>query len=118
VKVHHVAVVVSDLARAEAFYGGLLGLPVIARHGERATWLDAGGTILMLERAAATGGRADDVPGWHCVALGIEAAAHAEWRARLGAANAFARESDYTVYARDPDGNLVGLSHYPAPCPR
>jgi catechol 2,3-dioxygenase-like lactoylglutathione lyase family enzyme len=117
VRLHHLAVVVSDLARAEAFYGGVLGLQVIARHGERAIWLDAGGTILMLERAAAAAPtRADDAPGWHCVALGIDAAAHATWRDRLGAA--YARESDYTVYARDPDGNLVGLSHYPEPCPR
>jgi len=115
------AVTVRDLARAERFYGGVLGLSVTRR------WVDAagaprsiwfvlgGGAFLAVERApedapAAEPGR----PGWHCVALGIEPAARASWRARLEEAGfAIERESDYTLYTRDPEGNLLGLSHYP-----
>ena len=31
---HHLAVVTADLARSEAFYAGVLGLPVIRRHDD------------------------------------------------------------------------------------
>ncbi len=119
--VHHVAVVVADLGRAEAFYAGVLGLPVQRRWSDaagqpRSVWLDLGaGAFLAVERAAAPGPtRAADAPGWHCVVLGIARAEREAWRARLAAAGvAVERESAFTVYVRDPDGNLVGLSHWP-----
>jgi len=122
--VHHIAVVVADLDRAEAFYRGVLGLPVQRRFADdadrpRSVWLDlGGGAFLAVERAAAPGPtRAGDAPGWHCVALGIQVTEREAWRARLGAAGvAVERESPYTLYVRDPDGNLVGLSHWPEPC--
>src|SRR5262245_36920144 len=81
--VHHLAVVVRDLARAEAFYAGLLGLPVLARHADaqgapRSVWLsldggggggdrgDRGAPFLALERATADAPRRrDEAPGWH-----------------------------------------------------
>ena len=114
-KIHHLAVVVSDLARAEAFYSGVLGLPVVQRWGERAVWLGLdGGAFLALERAGAAGPtRGDAAPGWHCVALAIEPGERAAWRARVSVE----RESPYTLYTRDPDGNLVGLSHHPCAAP-
>jgi catechol 2,3-dioxygenase-like lactoylglutathione lyase family enzyme len=149
--VHHIAVVVSDLARAEAFYSGVLGLPVLRRHDDaagrpRAVWLGLRGEaeadgFLALERSDATAAapdatagtpdataaapdatagtpdaatRADAAPGWHCVALGIARADRDTWRARLAAAgHPVERESAYTLYARDPDGALVALSHWP-----
>ncbi len=119
--VHHLAVVVSDLARAEAFYAGVLGLEPVRRWDDdagrpRAVWLRlGGGAFLALERAgAADPRRADEAPGWHCVALGIAPGERETWRARLEAAgHPVQRSSEYTLYVRDPDGNLVGLSHYP-----
>lgn len=119
--VHHLAVVVGDLARAEAFYAGTLGLAVAKRWQDetgapRSVWCAlAGGAFLALERAGgALPTRADTSPGWHCVALGIDAHERETWRARLIAAgHPIERETDYTLYIRDPDGNLVGLSHYP-----
>ena len=55
--IHHIAVKVADLARAESFYVELLGLPVLRRwpmpdgKGERSLWLDLGaGAFLALER--------------------------------------------------------------------
>ncbi|MBI4510871.1 MAG: VOC family protein [Deltaproteobacteria bacterium] len=121
--VHHLAVVVSDLQRAERFYVGVLGLTVIRRWhdelgNERSTWLGlAGDAFLAVERGPSQGPkRPDDAPGWHCVALGIDACERAAWRDRLCAAGfPVERESPYTLYTRDPDGNLVALSHYPAP---
>lgn len=122
-KIHHLAVVVADLVRAEAFYAGTLGLPVIRRWMDasgapRSVWLELGDSFLAVERAAAPGPtRTDDGPGWHCVAFAITAAERDAWRARLAAAGApVERESPFTLYVRDPDGNLVGLSHWPDPC--
>jgi glyoxylase I family protein len=122
---HHLAVVVRDLDRAEAFYAGVLGLPVVRRWDDdagrpRSVWVELGaGAFLAIERAAAPGPRrGDDAPGWHCVALAIDASERGWWRDRLSAAgHPVERESPFTLYARDPDGNLVALSHYPAKIP-
>jgi glyoxylase I family protein len=125
--VHHLAVVVRDLDRAEAFYAGVLGLPVERRWADgagapRSVWLSlGGGAFLAVELAAPRAGAptppgSDEPPGWHCVALGIPAGERETWRARLAAAgHPVERESAFTLYARDPEGNLLGLSHYPEP---
>ena len=120
-RLHHLAVVVADLPRAEAFYAGLLGLPVSRRgddaHGlPRSVWVTLDdGSFLALERAGRPDPRRDDeAPGLHCLALGVARDERAAWQARLAAAgHPTVRETDYTFYVRDPDGNLVGLSHYP-----
>ncbi len=114
---------VQDLDRSEAFYAGVLGLPVVARHADaegkpRSVWLDiGGGAFLAIERADADGPRrADDAPGLHCIAIGIAAGERENWRARLMAAgHPIERQTSFTIYTRDPDGNLVGLSHHPIP---
>lgn len=119
--IHHLAVIVRDLDRAEAFYTGVLGLPVVRRWTDeagapRSIWLGlGGGGFLAVERAGADGPiRADAAPGWHCVALGIAPGEREAWRRRLAAAGvSIERESPYSMYVRDPEGNLVALSHYP-----
>jgi len=120
VEIHHLAVVVSELARAERFYCDVLGLHVVRRWDDdagvhRSTWVSLGSAFLALERAATSGPRrADDAPGHHCVALRIREIERAEWRVRLAAAgHPVERESPYTLYFRDPDGNLLAMSHYP-----
>jgi catechol 2,3-dioxygenase-like lactoylglutathione lyase family enzyme len=127
VKLHHLAVLVADLARAEAFYAGVLGLPVVRRLSDaggrpRSLWLGlAGDAFLAVELAGhARGGtrRADDAPGWHLVALAIAPDEREAWRARLAAAgHPVRRETAFTLYARDPDDNWVALSHHPCPAP-
>jgi glyoxylase I family protein len=118
--VHHLAVVTRDLERSERFYAGVLGLAVTRRWDDdgapRAVWLElGGGSFLALERATAgEPTRADGAPGWHCVALRIDRSAREAWRARLAAAgHPVERETAFTLYVRDPDGQLLGLSHWP-----
>jgi glyoxylase I family protein len=123
---HHVAVQVRDLPAAEAFYAGVLGLPVLKRWplesgGERAVWLSMGeGPFLALERAGPDALPPSDRPffdghaGWHLVALRIAAKDRAAWEAHLSASGVeVVHRSRWTLYVRDPDGNRVGLSHHP-----
>lgn len=123
--IHHLAVVVADLERAERFYGGVLGLPVLRRWDDevgraRSVWLELGaGAFLAVEKGDApsttpAGPRGAAAPGWHCVALAIDRGAREDWRRRLAeAGHPVERETVFTLYARDPEGNLVALSHWP-----
>lgn len=122
--VHHLAVCVRDLERAEAFYVGVLGLRVIRRWEDergraRSIWCAlGGGAFLAIERVSRGGGspRADDAPGWHCVALRIERAEREAFCDLLAAAgHPVERETEFTLYVRDPEGALVALSHHPEP---
>ncbi len=120
-RLHHLAIVVADLSRAEAFYAGLLGLPVVRRGDDaggrpRSVWVGlADGSFLALERAERADPRRDDeAPGFHCLALTIARAGRSGWQERLAAAgHPTVRETAYTFYVRDPDAHLVGFSHYP-----
>ncbi len=117
---HHLALVVADLHRAEAFYADVLGLPVIRRGDDeqgrpRSVWVDLGSGFLALERAAQPEPRRDDrAPGLHCLAIAITKHQRKDWQDKLDrAGHPTVRETAYTFYVRDPDGVLVGFSHFP-----
>jgi catechol 2,3-dioxygenase-like lactoylglutathione lyase family enzyme len=128
--IHHLAILVSDLGAVERFYRDVLGLAVLRRWpaadgvGERSVWLDTGdGSFLALEVIAGGGAAAADAgdgdarggrPGLHLVALRIAAADRRRCEDRLAAAGvAVYGRTPFTLYVRDPEGNRVGLSHYP-----
>jgi glyoxylase I family protein len=125
--VHHVAVGVRDLAACEAFYTGVLGLPVLRRWpatgaaGDRSVWLDLGrGAFLALERAADDGAPTSGAPsyGYLMIALAIAPEARRIWEQRLAAAGvAIVHRTSTTLYLTDPEGNRVGLSHWPDAAP-
>ncbi len=122
---HHLAIQVADLVRGEAFYGELLGLRAIARWADeagrpRSIWLGLpGGGFLALERSEGTPEPRpfrDGRPGLHLLALGIRRDDRAALEERLAAAgHPKVAETAYTFYVLDPEGNRVGLSHYPEP---
>jgi catechol 2,3-dioxygenase-like lactoylglutathione lyase family enzyme len=124
---HHLAIQVRDLATCERFYRDVLGLPVVRRWpsadgaSERSVWLDTGDGrgFLALEVVAEGATAREDLaratrPGLHLVALRIPREARDAWEARLAAAGLTVESrTAFTLYVRDPEGNRVGLSHWP-----
>jgi catechol 2,3-dioxygenase-like lactoylglutathione lyase family enzyme len=121
-----VALLARDVARLAAFYRDALGLAELKRHlhedgSLRSVWLQlgAGPAFLAVEPAAESAeGATPQGPGWFLLALSIPAAGRAELRAWLEARGvAVERESPWTLYFRDPEGNRVALSHHPEDAP-
>mgnify|MGYP005856920009 CR=1 FL=1 len=115
-RIHHVALRTEDLPRLEAFYVEVLGLEVVRRQGDRSVWLDAGGTLLMLER------RAEGEPpvaagSMELLAFALEAGRGAPEEALARAGVPVEARTASTLYFRDPDGRRLGLSAYPDPLP-
>jgi glyoxylase I family protein len=121
---HHLAVQCADLGRCERFYREVLGLEVLRRWprpegGDRSVWLAVGEGFLALERADGEpdpGPWRDGRAGPHLVALRIPRAERDGWEARLVERGVeVVHRTRWTLYLRDPEGNRVGLSHYPDP---
>jgi catechol 2,3-dioxygenase-like lactoylglutathione lyase family enzyme len=130
---HHHAIKVRNLAAAEAFYVGVLGLVVekrwhyeagALRTGLRSLWLrtdaSAPAGFLALEQAESAEGKLastePDRPGHFLFALRIDATEREAWRAHLAqAGHPVSHETTFTLYVLDPEGNRLGLSHHPVP---
>lgn len=118
---HHVAVQVADVANVARFYVECLGLPELKRfHRDdgslRSIWVGVStgatdGPFLAIEHlhAAARGAL-----GFSMVALRIDASKRAGLVQALERLEVpIERETGWTIYVRDPEGNLVGFSHHP-----
>ncbi|HTN52639.1 MAG TPA: VOC family protein, partial [Anaeromyxobacter sp.] len=56
----------------------------------------------------------DGKPGLHLVALRIAPGERPAWEARLEAAGVrVVHRTRWTIYFHDPEGNRLGLTHYP-----
>ncbi|HEY6098735.1 MAG TPA: VOC family protein [Anaeromyxobacter sp.] len=121
---HHVAIQCADLARCERFYREVLGLAVLRRWpreggGDRSVWLSVadGEGFLALERAdepPESRPWRDGKAGLHLVALHIPAPERAVWEDRLEEAGVHVvHRTRWTIYFHDPEGNRIGLTHYP-----
>lgn len=115
-RVHHLALRTADLPRLERFYVEALGLAVIQRpDGDRSVWLDAGGTIVMLERSD-EGEPPIPAGSKELVAFTVAPETRAFCIERLaGAGVPVEATTKYSIYVRDPDGRRVGVSSYPVP---
>jgi catechol 2,3-dioxygenase-like lactoylglutathione lyase family enzyme len=121
-RLHHVALGARDVEIVAAFYRDVLGLPEVTRHphpegGVRSIWLDLGGAVLMVERTEAQPRKVEGVgAGPFLLAVRVPEAERAAFEERLAAAAAPVEDrTDFTSYARDPEGNRVAISHYELP---
>jgi len=122
-RLDHFGLEVVDLARAERFYTGVLGLEVVNRFGDQVL-LDCGGQNLALFEVAHQ--PLDDAARQAIIAhpLGrghhafkVKAGDFADARARLAAAGVeSAAPIDWgdhdCIYFLDPDGNLLEMVSY------
>jgi catechol 2,3-dioxygenase-like lactoylglutathione lyase family enzyme len=108
-RIHHLALRTDDLGALERFYAGTLGL-AITRRGPQSLWLDAGGTILMLEQRDPSE-PAIDAASKELICFAIDPSERQSYAAKVE----IEAKTDYTIYFRDPDGRRVGLSSFPAP---
>ncbi len=114
-----------DLARAQAFYGGVLGLDCVLDTPRMLTYAVAPREVLLVFKRGAT--REDSVtpegviPGHHTegpahFAFAIDAADYAGWKAYLEAAGVAIRgemawqRGGKSLYFDDPDGNVLELA--------
>lgn len=121
--IHHLAIQCHDLARMARFYEKVLRLRVERRwpaedgRTDRAVWLRLGASVLALETCAGEPVPPEwrsAQPGLHLLALEIPWANRAIWLAHLAHNGVeVAYESPWTIYIRDPEGNRLGLSHFP-----
>lgn len=109
-----IALTVSDIDQALAFYSDLLGLPLLFRAGPNLAFLQADSVHIMLTTPQGAGAiGANSVLYFKVTDIN---AAHSEF-VRRGAVNErspqlAAKMPDHDLwlgFLRDPDGNLVGL---------
>jgi catechol 2,3-dioxygenase-like lactoylglutathione lyase family enzyme len=120
-RVDFVSIPVRDLARADAFYGEVLGLERSPKSGERWVEYETGNVTLALVSPAAMGPQflEDFRPIWMPVALRVPDVAEA--RRRLESAGVEFRGEIidsgvcHIAVFHDPDGNTLQLHHRYAP---
>ena len=114
------AIYAADLGAAEAFYAGVLGLPVIGREAGRHVFFRIGVANLLLvfnADATLTGGMLPPhgTRGPGHFALGVPAASLDAWRDHLAACGVVIEKEvtwprgGRSLYFRDPAGNSVEL---------
>jgi glyoxylase I family protein len=119
-RLHHLALGARDVARVAAFYRDVLGLAETARHHHadgslRSIWLELDGATLMVEATSEAPRRVEGVgAGPFLLAIRVEASDRRELERMLEAAGAVIESrTEYTSYARDPEGNRVAISAHP-----
>jgi len=117
---HHLALGTRDVALLSRFYTDVLELREVTRHLHadgtlRSVWLDLGGPILMIEPTTESPRRVVGVgAGPFLIALAVSEAERRACEARLECNGcAIESRSEFTSYARDPDGNRIAISAYP-----
>ena len=117
---HHLALGTRDVAKIAHFYCDVLELVEVARHVHadgslRSVWLDMSGALLMIELSEEPPRRVQGIgSGLFLIALSASREEQTRLEAKLAHAGAaIEARTEWTVYARDPDGNRIALSAYP-----
>ncbi len=113
-RIGQIAVTVSDIDAALAFYRDILGLTFLFRPGPNLAFLDAGGVRLMLTTPQGAGSIGNNSVLYFTVTRLEEAQAAivARGAREERAPQLTARMTDHELwigFVRDPDGNLIGL---------
>ncbi len=109
-----IAVTVNDVAKAKAFYHGILGLKHLFDAGPNLSFLAAGSVRIMLTTSQGSG-----TPGKNSILYFKVSQGEAAYAAFVAAGATAERAPQLTAkmpdhelwigFIRDPDGNLVGL---------
>lgn len=118
-RIHHLALRTRQLASLARFYRGVLGLRVVRTSRTagrvRSIWMQAGPSILMLERAAPSEPR---IPRGtlELIAFAVTSREHEKLRSLLTrkGIRLDGPPTPFTTYFRDPDGRRIAVSHFPA----
>ena len=117
---HHLALGTRDVEALARFYRDVIGLRELTRHSYadgslRSVWLDLGSAVLMIEPTTEPARRVEGVGAGPFLlafhATHEEQARLLEQLATLGLA--LEARTEWTSYARDPDGNRIAFSAYP-----
>lgn len=125
---HHLAVQVRDVERVAAFYRDVLGLSEVKRFSRddgslRSVWLAIAGAdpsrgFLAVEHQPTGVAQPTPALGFSMIALRIDPSRRAAVVDALRAHGiAIVKQTGWTLYVADPEGNLVGLSHHPFDAP-
>ena len=113
-KIGQIAVVVSDVAQALAFYRDILGLKFLFSPGDNLAFLDADGVRIMLSTPQGAGVIGENsILYFHVTDILdvynvlVERGAAAERSPQMAAK--LPDHELWTGFIRDPDGNLIGL---------
>ena len=119
-RLHHIALGARNVEEVAAFYREIFDLVEITRHQDddghlRSIWLDLEGAILMVERTSYE--LPEPVsgvgPGPFLLAFEMSEAERSTMEARLQeAGHPIEDRTNFTSYARDPEGNGVAVSFY------
>ncbi len=112
--IRQVAITVSDVEIAIAFYHNILGLDLLFRAGANLAFLDADGVRIMLTTPQGAGAIGANSILYFCVKDIVAVHNSMVWKGATSerAPELAAKMPDHdlwTGFLRDPDGNLVGL---------
>jgi glyoxylase I family protein len=117
---HHLALGTRNVAALADFYRDVLELAEVQenRHPDgalRSVWLDLGGALLMIEATAEAPRHVpENGAGLFLFALVASPEEKARFELKLAQFGLpIEARTEWTLYARDPDGNRIALSAYP-----
>lgn len=121
-RLHHLALGAHDVEAVAGFYRDVLGLIEERRHHSedgalRSIWLNLGGARLMIEATTAQRPTVEGIgAGPFLIALSGTQQQRMAFEEKLAQVGSGVEDcTAYTSYGRDPEGNRVAVSTYPAP---